>query len=69
MSPQLVTTPRSKGKGKAKAQDEEDKDIEEQIEETFTNKRLATLLCWQKASMVVDTGLGAGVKLEKAKER
>ncbi|KAG5348890.1 hypothetical protein C0989_007411 [Termitomyces sp. Mn162] len=67
MSPQLATTPRSKGKGKAKAQDEEDEDIEEQIEETFTNKRLATLLCWQKALMVVDTGLGAGVKLEKAK--
>ncbi|KNZ81432.1 hypothetical protein J132_00539 [Termitomyces sp. J132] len=66
-SPQLATTPRSKGKGKAKAQDEEDKDIEEQIEETFTNKCLATLLRWQKASTVVDTGLGAGMKLEKAK--
>ncbi|KAG5329660.1 hypothetical protein C0989_009434, partial [Termitomyces sp. Mn162] len=33
----------------------------------FTDKRLATLLCWQKALTVVDTGLGAGVKLEKAK--
>ncbi|KAG5331229.1 hypothetical protein C0989_008248 [Termitomyces sp. Mn162] len=66
-SPQLATTPRSKGKGKAKAQDEEDKDIEEQIEETFTNKCLVTLLRWQKASTVVDTGLGAGMKLEKAK--
>ncbi|KNZ80082.1 hypothetical protein J132_07369 [Termitomyces sp. J132] len=63
----LVTTPRSKGKGKAKAQDEEDKDIEEQIEEMFTNKHLVTLLHWQKALTVVDTSLGAGVKLEKAK--
>ncbi|KAG5335313.1 hypothetical protein C0989_001471 [Termitomyces sp. Mn162] len=67
--PQLATTPRNKGKGKAKAQDKEDKDIEEQIEETFTNKHLATLLHWQKASTVVDTGLGAGVKLEKAKSK
>ncbi|KNZ72633.1 hypothetical protein J132_02226 [Termitomyces sp. J132] len=67
MLPQLATTPRSKGKGKAKAQDEEDEDIEEQIEEMFTNKHLVTLLHWQKASMVVDTGLGAGIKLEKAK--
>ncbi|KAG5332550.1 hypothetical protein C0989_006885, partial [Termitomyces sp. Mn162] len=66
-SPRLVTTPRSKGKGKAKAQDKEDEDIEEQIEEMFTDKCLATLLHWRKASMVVDTGLGAGVKLEKAK--
>ncbi|KAG5348943.1 hypothetical protein C0989_007047 [Termitomyces sp. Mn162] len=39
----------------------------EQIEEMFTDKRLATLLHWQKASTVVDTGLGAGMKLEKAK--
>ncbi|KNZ71643.1 hypothetical protein J132_07874 [Termitomyces sp. J132] len=67
MSPQLATTLRSKGKGKAKARDKEDEDIEEQIEEMFTDKCLATLLCWQKALMVVDTGLGAGVKLEKAK--
>ncbi|KAG5331596.1 hypothetical protein C0989_007856, partial [Termitomyces sp. Mn162] len=67
--PRLATTPRSKGKGKGKAQDKEDEDIEDQIEETFTNKRLATLLCWQKALMVVDTGLGARVKLEKAKEK
>ncbi|KAG5725398.1 hypothetical protein E4T56_gene8853, partial [Termitomyces sp. T112] len=66
-SPRLATTPRSKGKGKGKAWEEEDEDIEDQIEETFTNKRLATLLHWQKASTVVDTGLGAGVKLEKAK--
>ncbi|KNZ77140.1 hypothetical protein J132_06135 [Termitomyces sp. J132] len=42
---------------------------EEQIEEMFTNKYLTTLLHWQKASTVVDTGLGAGVKLEKAKEK
>ncbi|KAG5732823.1 hypothetical protein E4T56_gene2753 [Termitomyces sp. T112] len=48
-SPQLVTTPRSKGKGKTKAQDKEDEDIEEQIEETCTDKCLATLLHWQKA--------------------
>ncbi|KNZ81262.1 hypothetical protein J132_02097 [Termitomyces sp. J132] len=65
--PRLATTPRGKGKGKGKAWEEEDEDIEDQIEETFTDKCLATLLCWQKASMVVDTGLGAGVKLEKAK--
>ncbi|KAG5715371.1 hypothetical protein E4T56_gene8236 [Termitomyces sp. T112] len=63
----LATTPRSKGKGKAKARDEEDKDIEEQIEETFTDKHLVTLLHWQKAFTVVDTGLGAGMKLEKVK--
>ncbi|KAG5333011.1 hypothetical protein C0989_006359 [Termitomyces sp. Mn162] len=65
--PGLVTTPRSKGKGKGKARDEEDKDIEDQIEEMFTNKCLAALLHWRKASTVVDTGLEAGVKLEKAK--
>ncbi|KNZ76627.1 hypothetical protein J132_09372 [Termitomyces sp. J132] len=65
--PRLGTTPRSKGKGKGKAQDKEDEDIEDQIEEMFTNKHLAALLRWQKALMVVDTGLGAGVKLEKAK--
>ncbi|KAG5716071.1 hypothetical protein E4T56_gene10782 [Termitomyces sp. T112] len=66
-SPRLVTTPRSKEKGKGKAQEEEDEDIEDHSEETFTDKRLVTLLRWQKASTVVDTGLGAGVKLEKAK--
>ncbi|KAG5349540.1 hypothetical protein C0989_003262 [Termitomyces sp. Mn162] len=33
----------------------------------FTDKCLVTLLRWQKALTVVDTGLGAGVKLEKAK--
>ncbi|KAG5349472.1 hypothetical protein C0989_003589 [Termitomyces sp. Mn162] len=60
-------TRESKGKGKAKARDKEDKDIEEQIEETFTDKCLATLLHWQKASTVVDTSLRAGMKLEKAK--
>ncbi|KAG5331695.1 hypothetical protein C0989_007442 [Termitomyces sp. Mn162] len=41
--------------------------LQDHIEETFTDKCLATLLHWQKASMVVDTGLGAGMKLEKAK--
>ncbi|KNZ71316.1 hypothetical protein J132_00042, partial [Termitomyces sp. J132] len=65
----LATTPRSKGKGKgkAKAQDEEDEDIEDHVEETFTDKRLATLLRWRRTTTVVDTGLGAGVKLDKAK--
>ncbi|KAG5349288.1 hypothetical protein C0989_004820 [Termitomyces sp. Mn162] len=66
-SPRLATTLRSKGKGKGKARDKEDEDIEDQIEEMFTDKCLAALLCWQKALTVVDTGLGAGVKLEKAK--
>ncbi|KNZ80983.1 hypothetical protein J132_03683 [Termitomyces sp. J132] len=67
MSPRLATTPRSKGKGKGKAQDEEDEDTEDQIEETFTDKCLAILLHWRKALTVVDTGMGARVKLEKAK--
>ncbi|KNZ78615.1 hypothetical protein J132_11056 [Termitomyces sp. J132] len=68
-SPKLATTPKSKGKGKgkAKAQDEEDEDIEDHVEETFTNKRLAMLLQWRRTTTVVDTGLGAGVKLDKAK--
>ncbi|KAG5349421.1 hypothetical protein C0989_004001 [Termitomyces sp. Mn162] len=66
-SPRLATAPRSNRKGKAKAWEEEDEDIEDDIEETFTDKRLATLLRWRKASTVVDTGLGAGVKLERAK--
>ncbi|KAG5348765.1 hypothetical protein C0989_008392, partial [Termitomyces sp. Mn162] len=39
----------------------------DQIEETFTDKHLVALLHWQKALTVVDTGLGARVKLEKAK--
>ncbi|KAG5335750.1 hypothetical protein C0989_000473 [Termitomyces sp. Mn162] len=67
--PRLVTTPRGKeeGKGKSKAQEEDDKDIEEQIEERFSDKRLVTLFHWQKVLMVVDTGLGAGVVLMKAK--
>ncbi|KNZ80869.1 hypothetical protein J132_04128 [Termitomyces sp. J132] len=42
--PRLATTPRSKGKGKA--QEEEGEDIEEQIEESFTDKHLAIFLCW-----------------------
>ncbi|KAG5728891.1 hypothetical protein E4T56_gene5608 [Termitomyces sp. T112] len=41
--------------------------LQDQIEETFTDKHLAVLLHWRKASMVVYTGMGAGVKLEKAK--
>ncbi|KAG5349245.1 hypothetical protein C0989_005036 [Termitomyces sp. Mn162] len=41
--------------------------LQDQIEETFTDKRLAILLRWRKASTVVDMGMGAGVKLEKAK--
>ncbi|KNZ78067.1 hypothetical protein J132_02359, partial [Termitomyces sp. J132] len=69
MSPKLVTTPKSKGKGKekAKAQDEEDEDIEDHVEESFTDKCLAMLLRWRRTTTVVDTGLGAGVKLDKAK--
>ncbi|KNZ71717.1 hypothetical protein J132_07478 [Termitomyces sp. J132] len=69
MSPKLATTPKSKGKGKgkAKAQDEEDKDIEDHVEESFTDKHLVTLLRWRRTTTVVDTGLGAGVKLDKAK--
>ncbi|KAG5333522.1 hypothetical protein C0989_005593, partial [Termitomyces sp. Mn162] len=39
----------------------------EQIEETFSNKCLVTLLYWQKALTMVDTGLGAGLVLKKAK--
>ncbi|KAG5333145.1 hypothetical protein C0989_006211 [Termitomyces sp. Mn162] len=39
----------------------------EQIEETFFDKHLLTLLHWQKASTVVDTGMGAGIVLKKAK--
>ncbi|KNZ78214.1 hypothetical protein J132_01739 [Termitomyces sp. J132] len=68
-SPKLATTLKSKGKGKgkAKAQDEEDEDIEDHVEESFTNKRLATLLRWRRTTTVVDMGLGAGVKLDKAK--
>ncbi|KAG5340384.1 hypothetical protein C0989_001878 [Termitomyces sp. Mn162] len=65
-SPRLVTTLRSKGKGKGKVQEEDDEDIEEQIEETFSDKCLVALLCWQKALMVVDTGLGA--RAEEGKE-
>ncbi|KNZ81899.1 hypothetical protein J132_10178 [Termitomyces sp. J132] len=61
----LATTPRSKEKGKA--QEEEGEDIEEQIEETFTNKCLAILLHWRKALTVVDMGLEARVVLKKAK--
>ncbi|KAG5716194.1 hypothetical protein E4T56_gene10759 [Termitomyces sp. T112] len=59
-SPRLATTPESKGK--EKAQEEDDEDIEEQIEDTFSNKQLATLLCWQKASTMVT------VLLEKQQE-
>ncbi|KNZ76914.1 hypothetical protein J132_10860 [Termitomyces sp. J132] len=56
-------------KGKGKAQEEESEDIEEQIEETFTDKHLAILLHWQKALTVVNMGLEAGVVLKKAKEK
>ncbi|KAG5721954.1 hypothetical protein E4T56_gene18393 [Termitomyces sp. T112] len=44
----VATTLRSKEKGKGKAQEqeeEEEEEFEEQIEETFSNKCLATLLC------------------------
>ncbi|KAG5350046.1 hypothetical protein C0989_000484 [Termitomyces sp. Mn162] len=62
----LVTTPKSKGKGKGKTR-EEDEEIEEPIEDSFTNKCLAALLHQQKVLMVVDMGMGARVVLEKAK--
>ncbi|KAG5349878.1 hypothetical protein C0989_001455 [Termitomyces sp. Mn162] len=62
---QLATTLKGKGKGKGKAREEEE--FEEPIENLFTNKHLANLLHWQKALMVVDTGMEAGVVLEKAK--
>ncbi|KAG5721940.1 hypothetical protein E4T56_gene18401 [Termitomyces sp. T112] len=67
ISPRVATTPKGKGKGKAKAreEDEEEDEFEKPIEDLFTNKQLAILLCWQKALMVVDTG--AGVVLEKVK--
>ncbi|KNZ78225.1 hypothetical protein J132_01594 [Termitomyces sp. J132] len=47
MSPRVVTTLKGKGKGKAKARDEEEEEeFEELIEDLFTDKCLATLLCW-----------------------
>ncbi|KAG5726760.1 hypothetical protein E4T56_gene1154 [Termitomyces sp. T112] len=68
--PRVATTPKGKGKGKVKARkEEEDEEIEKPIENSFTNKQLATLLCWQKALTVVDTGMGTGVVLEKAKRK
>ncbi|KAG5730008.1 hypothetical protein E4T56_gene20167 [Termitomyces sp. T112] len=65
--PGVVTTPKSKGKEKGKAREEEEEEFEEPIEDNFTDKHLAVLLCWQKVLMVVDMGMGAGVVLEKAK--
>ncbi|KAG5729811.1 hypothetical protein E4T56_gene991 [Termitomyces sp. T112] len=71
MLPRVVTTPKSKGKGKAKAREEEEEEdkFEDPIEDLFTNKCLASLLQWRKALMVVDTGMGTGVVLKKAKEK
>ncbi|KAG5348893.1 hypothetical protein C0989_007392 [Termitomyces sp. Mn162] len=59
MLPLLATTPKGKGKGKAKARkEEEDEGIEKPIEDSFTDKWLATLLHWQKALTVVDMEMG-----------
>ncbi|KNZ76554.1 hypothetical protein J132_09636 [Termitomyces sp. J132] len=61
-SPKLATTPKSKGKGKgkAKAQDEEDEDIEDHVEETFTDKRLVTLLRCATTAGQITTQKAAG---------
>ncbi|KAG5724608.1 hypothetical protein E4T56_gene3938 [Termitomyces sp. T112] len=67
MLPRVATTPKGKSKGKGKAREEEEKEFEEPIKDSFTNKHLANLLCWQKALMVVNTGMGAGVVLKRAK--
>ncbi|KAG5717390.1 hypothetical protein E4T56_gene7250 [Termitomyces sp. T112] len=58
----LATTLKGKGKGKGKAREEkeEEKYFEELIKDLFTDQHLATQLCWQKASIVVDTGMEAG---------
>ncbi|KNZ73980.1 hypothetical protein J132_08874 [Termitomyces sp. J132] len=62
-SPRLATTLRSKEKGKGKAREEEDKDIEDHIEETFTDKRLATLLCCATTAGPIMTQRAAGTPL------
>ncbi|KAG5350731.1 hypothetical protein C0989_009489 [Termitomyces sp. Mn162] len=67
MLPRVVTTLKIKGKGKDKARLEEEEEIKELVEDLFTNKCLVSLLCWQKALTVVNTGMGAGVVLKKAK--
>ncbi|KAG5334589.1 hypothetical protein C0989_003311, partial [Termitomyces sp. Mn162] len=70
-SPRVATTPKSKEKGKRKAreEEEEEEEFEELIQDSFTNKQLVRLLHWQKASTVVDTGMGIGVVLVKAKKK
>ncbi|KNZ78149.1 hypothetical protein J132_01674 [Termitomyces sp. J132] len=61
-SPKLATTPKSKGKGKgkAKAQDEEDEDIEDHVEESFIDKRLAMLLRCATIAGQITTQKAAG---------
>ncbi|KAG5734250.1 hypothetical protein E4T56_gene14615 [Termitomyces sp. T112] len=65
--PGVVTILKNKGKGQGKAREEEEEEFEEPIEDNFTDKHLAVLLCWQKVLMVVDMEMGAGVVLGKAK--
>ncbi|KAG5335983.1 hypothetical protein C0989_012411 [Termitomyces sp. Mn162] len=67
--PRVATTPKSKEKGKGKAREEEEEEFKELVEDSFTYKCLAALLCWQKALTVVNMGMGAGVVLEKAKRK
>ncbi|KAH0587142.1 hypothetical protein H2248_005957 [Termitomyces sp. 'cryptogamus'] len=68
MLPRVATTPKGKGKGKGKArEEEEEEEFIELIQDTFTNKYLVSLLCWQKALTVVDISMGAGVVLKRAK--
>ncbi|KAG5349919.1 hypothetical protein C0989_001254 [Termitomyces sp. Mn162] len=66
----VATIPKSKEKGKGKGrEEEEEEEFEEPVEDNFKDKCLAALLHWQKALTVVDMVMGAGVVLEKAKER
>ncbi|KAG5719134.1 hypothetical protein E4T56_gene11872 [Termitomyces sp. T112] len=67
--PRVAKTPKSKEKGKGKAREEEEEEFKELVEDSFTYKCLAALLCWQKALTVVNMGMGAGVVLEKAKRK
>ncbi|KAG5335805.1 hypothetical protein C0989_000282 [Termitomyces sp. Mn162] len=65
----LETTPKGKGKGKGNArEEEEEEEFMEPIQDTFTNKKLASLLQWRKALTVVNTGIGAGVEEGKGKD-
>ncbi|KAG5353136.1 hypothetical protein C0989_009980 [Termitomyces sp. Mn162] len=77
MLPRVVVTPKSKGKGKEKAREEEEEKFVISLNPLlalgtnsryiYQQKKLANLLHWQKALTVVDTGMGAGVVLKKAK--